>query len=126
MQFCQNHWDRLRAALDERGLSALVGKDGLAAVQATRDQLEGTPDPATAPDPLLLANWMIMHRALSVAGLWLMGAEPCTVCATPEGHCPLCELEYSAGDGSAHNWINGCTDDILQEYRVKGWMAQAH
>ncbi len=122
MQFCQAHWDALRQAIDARGLSRLIAKDSHAAAQEAKEQLEGTTDPTQAPDPLMAAHWMIVNQALRIGGLGLMSDEFCAVCNTEEGHCPLCEVEYSAGSGSAKKWIDGCTEEVADQYREKGWM----
>ena len=126
MQFCQGHWDTLKKAIDERGLSHLIAKDGQAAVAEAKDQLNGTTDPSVAPDPLMQAHWMITGRVMEIAGLGMMYEEECAICDLPTGHCPLCEVEHGAGPGSAQNWINGCADQILAEYRQSGWMLSAH
>ncbi len=41
MKICQAHWDRLRAAIKERGLEHLVAKDGATAMMHAVTELEG-------------------------------------------------------------------------------------
>lgn len=122
MQFCQPHWDSLKGAIDERGISRFIAPDGAAAGKEAAAQIEGTTDPKVAPDPLMQAHWMITGRVLDIVGLGLMNNECCPICAIDEGHCPLCEVEHGAGAGSALAWIHGCTDDILAEFQEKGWV----
>lgn len=115
MKFCQGHWDKLRAAIDQRGLTPLVAKDGRMAMQNTVLELEGRADEAQF-DPLMNAHWMIVGRALDLGGMYLMGS-------TPEGgeYCPVCEVmkhpESCAEPVTAEQiedyWINGPHVDEL-------------
>jgi hypothetical protein len=42
MKICESHWDKLRTAIDERGLSHLVAKDGAKAASQIAAQLNGS------------------------------------------------------------------------------------
>lgn len=59
MNFCKDHWDRLRAKIDERGLSHLVAPDGQTAAMQFADQLRrGDEEDSQTPvnfDPLMAA-----------------------------------------------------------------------
>lgn len=84
MRFCQAHWDRLRAAIDERGLSHLVAPDGRVALEQIADQLKRAergeePDTPVNYDPLMAAHWAIVNNVMSALGpnaLYLMTGGP--------------------------------------------------
>lgn len=93
MKFCQGHWDRLRKAIDDRGLGHLVAPDGKAAAQQMADQLERADrgeEPFTPVnyDPLMAAHWAIVNAVSALApgiALHLMmpdedGSEKCPLC----------------------------------------------
>lgn len=128
MKFCQEHWDRLRAKIDERGLAHLVGAGDLAAAQV-KDQLKQGVTPVNF-DPLMSAHWGIVANVVHVleAGsadapgdvLYLMSAGPEEPVAARENctwpRCPLCFLNL------AHDLA--CTDERCTLDRERGydWM----
>lgn len=67
MQFCQDHWDRLRAAIDERGLSHLIAPSGAIAARNMGDELENGPSEANY-DPLMGAMFAILNNASQLIG----------------------------------------------------------
>jgi len=75
MMMCQEHWDRLRRAIDERGLSHLIARDSKRALEALTKEAEGTAGPNDY-DPFMAANWAIMSQALKCGGLYLMEDGP--------------------------------------------------
>jgi hypothetical protein len=129
MRFCQDHWDRLREAIDARGLTDLVATSGaLAAAQQAAQAERGAAD-VTTFDPLMSAHWGILSNAMSAiqagggAPLYLMaGDQPEDPVDLPGGEgktwprCPLCYL------GLAHELT--CTDERCTLPRVDGyaWM----
>jgi hypothetical protein len=44
MKICKTHWEKLRAAIDKRGLTPFVAKDGKAAVKDIATRLGGKDD----------------------------------------------------------------------------------
>lgn len=122
MKICQPHWDRLRAAIDARGLSHLVAKSGEECVgRVARELKQGQPI-ADEYDPLMSCNWMIFEQALRCGGIRLMGTPP-------EGgeYCPICEAvkALAAQDGTTEEealkeWIDGPADGALAYAREKG------
>lgn len=112
MKFCTNHWEALRKAIEDRGLSHLVAKDGETAASNMKAELEGQKSPQNY-DPLMDAHWMITNRALKMGGLYLM-----TVDADGNHYCPLCEVGKHGGN--PQEWIDGCTDSILAHCQTNG------
>lgn len=135
-KWCQDHWDRLRANIDERGLSELIAPSGEIAAEQTADQLrrgleQGEADPTTPAnfDPLMAAFWAIesnVASAIGPAALYLL-APPDTPEDPVEGYgpeydgrtwprCPLCYL------GLAHEVT--CRDESCVLPKVDGyaWM----
>lgn len=118
MNVCQPHWDELRGAIDDRGLSHLVAKDGVAAARNLEAQLQGT-DAEENYDPLMSAYWAIMANSLKC---WGLGA------LADDFGCPLCALDRHAAEcaeeGCARNtgadWIRFASDGQLQAARDLG------
>lgn len=116
MKFCQPHWDELRAALDERGLSHLIAKDGKQAVKNLAAELtEGRS--VENYDPLMAAHNAILNNVMGVVGIEVMypnedGSDRCPLCFLTTEHkagCkdPTCEID------SYDDWIDRAADDQL-------------
>lgn len=123
MKFCQPHWDKLRAAIEARGLSHLVAKDAQTAMADTVAQLEGTATEANY-DPLMNAHWMITGRALQMGGLYLMMADHCPVCEVMKhmAHIPRTpeETEPAGAAWVESHWIDGPADAVLTYCQERG------
>jgi len=77
LKFCQPHWNKLRTAIDARGLSGLVAQGGENAVARQFDQLQRSQNAEEAVtktnfDPLMGAHWAIVNNAMNLVGLSLM------------------------------------------------------
>lgn len=141
MRICQDHWERLKAAIEVRGLGPFIAKNGEDAHQRVRQQIingggalhsdgvlavavgdDAMPsvdpdhisldDQRKAFEPLLSASWAIMAHALKGAGLGLMMPNE-----DGSERCPLCHVTkhpLNPDDGPLdENWINGASDDQL-------------
>jgi len=106
MKFCQDHWNKLKQAIEERGLMHLVAPDSQTAMENIKEELAGT-NTIENYDPLMNATHMIYGRAIECGGLYLMTGD----------FCPLCELEKYTQKGEDQVWINGCCDSILEYCR---------
>lgn len=118
MQFCTTHWQALRQAVECRGMSHLVAKDGAAAIQDVAAQFNGT-DTLANWDPLMAAHWAIGNRVLQAVGLRLI----------VERECPLCVVERSgvqqtSNAGAAQQWVDGCMDSMLAYARQNKLVAE--
>lgn len=69
MKFCQPHWDKLKAAIAERGLSHLIAKSGQEAMAREIRALENKQEGPRDYDPLMSAHWQIAENALRCGGL---------------------------------------------------------
>lgn len=122
MKMCAEHWQKLRAAIEVRGLSHLVARSGAEAVQNTVLELEGREAEAYF-DPLMAVHNMIWSACLSALGLGLMmvdeqGNHLCPLCTIlpdyppiPEGHRYKSKESY---------FIDGPADAVLELARAKG------
>jgi hypothetical protein len=63
VSFCDDHWDRLRAKVDEAGLSHLIARGGAAAARRMKQQIETEQTTAANFDPLLHAYFGILSNA---------------------------------------------------------------
>jgi hypothetical protein len=104
MQFCQKHWDALRAEIDKKGLGHLVSKD---AEDLHRKLLEGGD---ASVDPMLMANNMIMMAFMEAVGPTALFTDS----------CPLCVVGESAGEELVTDWLDGCTTAIYNSYKEDG------
>lgn len=123
MKICMKHWNMLRDAIEQRGLSGLVGKSGEELMENTVAQIEGTKSVKETFDPLANATWMIYGRALQLGGLYLLQEDDI---------CPICEAIVHRADGYDANetvpseeetekfWIDGPTDATLEQARELG------
>lgn len=113
MKFCADHWTKLRAAIDARGLSAFVAHDGADAMRRT---VEGD-DGRSGFDPLMGAHNAIVANALSarLGGLAIM-----TPNEDGSERCPLCHLVAACGCGADcpfTTWVDRAADDQLARAR---------
>jgi hypothetical protein len=111
MQFCQSHWEQLRAAIDARGLAPLVSRNGQEGMEAFKAWLADSPDGATF-DPLVSAHFMIVDRALHALGPYLLG-DYCPVCEVVRVHPKPC-LNGCTDEDVERAWINGPADGVLR------------
>ncbi len=94
MQFCPSHWDALKKAIDNAGLSTLIAVDGKRAMQnlaseATEGLTVDNFDPLMAAHNAILANAMDLAKERYHADpLGMMFDDP----AHPERACPICYL----------------------------------
>lgn len=138
MRFCEDHWTRLREAIEERGLGHLIAQGGELAAAQFADQLkrvaEGEPETtAVNYDPLMASHWAIINNVLSTipqATGYLMqsddvpedrvqrdhGAHALRYTSRTWPRCPLCYLNL------AH--AISCTDSRCKLPRKDGydWM----
>lgn len=97
MKMCKDHWERLKQAIDDRGLSGFISSDGGAAVKSMVSQAD---EGITVDnfDPLMGAHNAILMTTIEVVGLAVMATD-----GPDDGHwCPLCYLNQ------AHE--KSCTD----------------
>jgi hypothetical protein len=131
VKICASHWEKLRAAVDARGMSALVAKDGHAAIENTVLELEGREKEAYF-DPLMGANNMIWSAALERIGLDLMVGEKCPVCEGITWNLEMTRLHGAhpsdhgkvfTAEEEERYWIDGPADAMLAVAREKGLVA---
>lgn len=67
MKFCDDHWDRLREKIEERGLGHLIPTDAEVVVAQELDQFERDGEPTgTNFNPLMRAHWAITTNVLGM------------------------------------------------------------
>jgi len=108
MNWCQPHWDQLKAAIEIRGLSKFVAKDGSENVANIREQIEGGEEKF---DPLMGA-WIringYMLKSPACKGRILI--------------CPLCILVTDCRPELVSDWIDGVADAALKYAIEEGLM----
>lgn len=123
MRICKEHWKTMREAVDARGMTGLVAKDGKQAVDDAVADLRQEPDPENERfDPLMSMNWHWMNNALREGGLYLMGQ---TEDGSNDGHyCPLCEYAKHMQGFEADEAIGLVADQMLNWARGEGLVPQ--
>jgi len=118
MRICSDHWSQLRAAIEVRGLSKYVSKDGVAAAKTlTAAFTDG--ENKDAFDPLIQANFAIWGNALEAFGPDIMHEDaPCPLCAL-DNHATICKDEGCPRE-TGMNWINFAADAQLQNAKEMG------
>ena len=118
-EWCQPHWDELRAAIDRCELGHLVSQGGAAAAAHMADDLRtGTARDVEGFDPLLRAWSMISGRALE--------------CGSGVIDCPLCFVQRHAEacsdlacQATPANWIAGCTESVREYVQGLGLLRRS-
>lgn len=118
MRICKQHWAEMREAIEARGMSGLIAKDGKQAVDDTVADLNKEPDPKNERfDPLMSMNWHWGSIALKAGGLGMMGEGP----ESNDGHfCPICELASHYDDFKPKAEIAEVADQMLDWARTEG------
>lgn len=114
MQFCKDHWDKLRKAIEDRGLSHLVVKSEEAVFENIVAELQGE---KVVYDPLIDCHWMITNKALETGGLYLL-----TNKKDGTQYCPVCEA-VTHGNLEC-DWIDGPADAVLNYCREKNLVSK--
>lgn len=112
MKFCQTHWDELRAAIEERGLTKFVADGGEELARRIQKELDDKKTSAETFDPLMHAWSMISTNAVRAGGPHLLTGD----------YCPLCEVEknrVALGEG-AKDWIRHASDGVLDYAKTLG------
>ena len=68
MKFCQDHWERMRKALDDRKIGHLVAQGGGLAIAQIANQLETRDVTPENFDPLMSMHWAIAGNAIDTLG----------------------------------------------------------
>ena len=113
MRFCTDHWTKLKAAIDARGLTPLIATSGEQAAAQLHKALTDGPSKSTF-DPLMAAHNLIFERTLRMFGLEIMnrnddGSDRCPVCFAQKEHdehcketgCELYEVAWFRGVSDA-------------------------
>lgn len=119
MRMCADHWAKLKAALEARGLGDLMAKSQ-EDVQRRMEAAMVQGDPAKSFEPLLGAHNAILANALDTVGMQLMepnadGSERCPICFLKTCPCgnPECAPKFE-------RWIEHAADDALTEAKRLG------
>jgi hypothetical protein len=145
MKFCQSHWDKLRAAIEARGLTEFVSKGGEAAAELVKRQLMEAQEPLPAGgratfDPLMNAMFAIVNNAMesTPAGLQIMlpnedGSDRCPLCyINGERHKaaqsdPAGAERWARADDVAFydEWVDRAADEQLARAKELGLVGGA-
>lgn len=123
MQFCDSHWDRLRQAVADAGLSVLISEDREQATLKLMSELqEGTT--IDNYDPLMGASLSILLNTVQLLGTAALlipsGYPECPLCLLSRVHdevCkgPPCTLPRN-GDAYEH-WIDRAVTDEIETWK---------
>lgn len=121
MRFCPNHWDALRAAIEQRGLSGFVADSGEKAMANIERSLEENTVTIDSFDPLMGAHWGLVARLSEAAGYPLLFIDGCPVCLGNEEHVKGCQDKDC--EFTFDTWIELAADEqlsILREIQANG------
>lgn len=123
MKICSDHWNALRTAVEERGLSQFVSKDGETAVKRLTSAFSNTADDADSFDPLMQANFAIWGNAMDAFGSAIVAeGAPCPLCALDQ-HIAECK-DTDCHRESGADWIKFAADEQLQAAQDMGLMGK--
>jgi hypothetical protein len=119
VQFCLDHWNRLRAAIEQRGLGALVPDSDEKAMSNLQEELSGAPRTIDTYDPLMSAQWAIVTNLVSWFGLVALG-EGCPLCHANEAHAMHCTDVNCAVIDPYDTFIERAVDDQVEVWKSFG------
>lgn len=119
MRICPSHWTMCREAVEQRGLSSLVARDGEQAMERMVGELKGE-DVKETFDPLMSLHWHFTNDALRCGGLYLLGLTD-----AGEPYCPICEFEKNAKGFVASEAIGDVADQMASWARSEGLIPPA-
>lgn len=111
----------MRDAVETRGLSSLVAKDGQEAIERTVDELEGG-DHKKNFDPLMSMHWHFTNEAIRCGGLYLMGESDSA--ENDRQYCPVCEFVKHQRDFDPKQRIETVADQMAKWARSEGLIPQ--
>lgn len=128
---CMDHWSKLRAAVEARGLMEYVAPDGAAEAAMLKDQVEvGEPTLANW-DPLMGAYMKIVSNGIALMGPYILN-EPCIICflntkRTEDGSCacdePDCEAKKPGSIPDFETWVDKSVEGQQAYAKEKGWVS---
>jgi hypothetical protein len=109
MNMCKEHWDKLREAIDTRGLGKFIANNGQELIDHTARGLKGE-NTVVDFEPLMGSSMCIANLAMMLGGLAMMtpnedGSMP----------CPVCFLQ-------SFDYVNAAADGALAEAKDRGLM----
>jgi hypothetical protein len=114
------HWESLRAAIAERGLSSLVTDSGEKAAGNLTDELERgrTVDNY---DPLMAAHMAILNNVMGLVGIDVMmpnedGSDRCPLCFLNADHAAKCTVDGCTITSYDH-WIDKAADEQVEVWK---------
>ncbi len=121
MQICDKHWQDIRTALDNLGLTPLIASSGEELEGRLNAMIAGGSVDIKTYDPLMVANMAISKQALEQGGLYMLGAKE-----DGTDYCPLCELAAHTDPDAPAEWIKGCTEAIKANCDEAGITPKLH
>jgi len=120
MRFCLPHWEQLKQALKDAGMSHLITNGGEQLAEKLKRESEGQ---AVVPDPLFEAHNMMLERAMNHLGPYIMfqkedGTDYCPLCEVNEKLMPHPETKLKCAD----SWISTIVPYLKEEYTKEGWL----
>lgn len=134
VRMCMPHWERLRVAIADRGLSALVAESGEQAARNLASEVEDGPSIDNF-DPLMSAHNAIAANAMDTLGS--IGANPLMLLTSdpdhPEYECPICCLNALSAEHDAtctepscqkpkgltfDDWIDKAADGAAEQWKA--------
>jgi hypothetical protein len=113
MRFCENHWNGMKKALEDRGLSSFIATSGETAASRVESQAETHEVKRENYEPLMGMQMAIIHNAIGTLGIE-------TFADNPDGsdRCLLCYLiaNCTCGRGdecSYYKWTDYAANDML-------------
>lgn len=113
MRMCQSHWDKIKSLIEESGLSSFIAKSGKDAINNMVGQFEGKETP---PDPLMMANNMILSRSIESFGLGIMYGENCPICHANDPN----NYPFRDGEPTGDYWIRTLIPHIKNMFEERG------
>lgn len=118
MRFCSDHWQALRKAVADQGLSGLVSNDGTVAASVFAHALSGEDSLATF-DPLMYAHFDIISHATEMSGGAVLAEPGCPICACADWHEKTCigpERGCRLTRADFNGWVDIAAEHAKEHY----------
>jgi hypothetical protein len=109
MRICTLHWEQLKTAIDERGLTPFISKDGEEAIKRIAGSLSNKS--ADTFDPLIQANVAIWNNAIEAFSTDIL-----------KDDAPCKDVGCNKETGS--DWIRYAADGQLQNAKDMGLLGE--
>lgn len=127
VEMCQQHWDKLKAQVHEKGLSSLMA-DGPEEANARLERIKRDDgytidnfEPLVYAMQAIVTNAMAQDAAIVMTLSWYLSVDSCPICGLNAIHDEHCDDDdCDMGENPFECWIDRAADDALETWQGLG------